>query len=125
MGLECTPGAARRGMLLEMARPLQMARPGLGTCTATAQRTCVPCHPPPQESGDALLQRLRAGQAPAAAAAAPAVQELSPAEAAKDEGNKAFKRGDWQAAVAHYSRWGRGGGCRLGSGDPAGASQAR
>lgn len=61
-----------------------------------------------QESGEALLDRLRgskaAGGAPAAAAAATAVRELSPAEAAKDEGNKAFKRGDWQGAADHYSR---------------------
>ncbi|KAL4423794.1 hypothetical protein ABPG75_001095 [Micractinium tetrahymenae] len=52
-----------------------------------------------QETGDALLERLRASKA-----AAPAVRELSPAEVAKDEGNKAFKQGDWQEAAAHYSR---------------------
>lgn len=61
----------------------------------------------PQESGEALLDRIRAGKAAGGAppaAAAPAVRELCPAEAAKDEGNKAFKRGDWQEAAAHYSR---------------------
>ncbi|KAL4446282.1 hypothetical protein ABPG77_003089 [Micractinium sp. CCAP 211/92] len=60
-----------------------------------------------QESGEALLERIRAGKAAGGAppaAAAPAVRELSPAEAAKDEGNKAFKRGDWQEAATHYSR---------------------
>ncbi len=53
------------------------------------------------------MDRIRAGRAAGGAppaAAAPAVRELSPAEAAKDEGNKAFKRGDWQEAAAHYSR---------------------
>ena len=34
----------------------------------------------------------------------PQVVELSPAEAAKDDGNVAFKRGDWEAAVEHYTQ---------------------
>ena len=62
----------------------------------------------PQDSGEALLDRMRASRAQGgapAAAAAPRVQELTPAEAAKDGGNRAFKRGEWQEAVAHYSRW--------------------
>jgi hypothetical protein len=33
------------------------------------------------------------------------LRELTPAEAAKDDGNKAFKRGDWREAAEHYSRW--------------------
>ncbi|PRW61388.1 SUMO-activating enzyme subunit 2 [Chlorella sorokiniana] len=59
-----------------------------------------------QESGSALMDRLRAGGAPAAPAPAakPVVRELTPAEAAKEEGNAAFKLGDMQAAVDHYSR---------------------
>lgn len=56
-----------------------------------------------QESGSALLDQLRPRGAPAAAAK-PTVRELTPAEAAKKEGNAAFKRGEWQAAVEHYSR---------------------
>lgn len=60
------------------------------------------------ESGEELLARLRSerggGGSAAAAGAAAQVRELSPAEAAKDEGNKAFKRGEWAAAVDHYSR---------------------
>ena len=44
-------------------------------------------------------------RAMAAAPAAPAVRELTPAESSKDEGNAAFRRGDWAAAVEHYSRY--------------------
>lgn len=75
-----------------------------------------PTHNPrtAQESGEALLQRMRseraAAAAPAAPAAAPApapqLRELTPAEGEKEEGNKAFKRGDWRAAAEHYTRCG-------------------
>lgn len=67
-----------------------------------------------QESGEALLERMRAGRDAAAAAGAAAgaaaaakqaaVRELTPAEAAKDEGNNAFKRGDWRGAMEQYTR---------------------
>lgn len=58
-----------------------------------------------QETGEALLDRLRGSKASnGGTPSAPAVRELSPAEAAKDEGNKAFARGDWLAAAAQYSR---------------------
>jgi hypothetical protein len=62
------------------------------------------------ESGEELLARLRSerggggGGVAAGGAGGGQVRELTPAEAAKDEGNKAFKRGDWAAAVEHYSR---------------------
>lgn len=65
----------------------------------------VPGRLRPQETGEALLDRLRGGKADGSAPSAPAVRELRPAEAAKDEGNKAFARGDWLAAAAQYSRW--------------------
>jgi tetratricopeptide (TPR) repeat protein len=46
-----------------------------------------------------------AGAAPAPAPApAPRVVELSPGEAAKEEGNEAFRRGAWEAAAAAYAR---------------------
>ncbi|EFN56519.1 hypothetical protein CHLNCDRAFT_51491 [Chlorella variabilis] len=67
-----------------------------------------------RESGEALLERMRAGRDAAAAAGAAAgaaaaakqaaVRELTPAEAAKDEGNNAFKRGDWRGAMEQYTR---------------------
>lgn len=72
-----------------------------------------------QESGSALLDQLQPRGAPAAAAK-PTVRELTPAEAAKEEGNAAFKRGEWQAAVEHYSRWVQGGGLVERDGMPCG-----
>ncbi len=72
-----------------------------------------------QESGEALLERIRGERDTAAASAVGAMaaaggggagasgelRELTPAEAAKDDGNKAFKRGDWREAAEHYTRW--------------------
>ena len=49
-------------------------------------------------SAGGLISRMRATEA------ASKVRELSPAEAFKEDGNAAFKRGDWQAAVAAYSK---------------------
>jgi tetratricopeptide (TPR) repeat protein len=46
----------------------------------------------------------RGGGAGAAAPPAPRVVELSPGEAAKEEGNEAFRRGAWEAAAAAYAR---------------------
>jgi hypothetical protein len=57
--------------------------------------------PPPlvqDASGAELIERMRATQA------ASKVRELSPAEAFKEDGNTAFKRGNWEAAVAAYTK---------------------
>lgn len=54
-------------------------------------------------SGAALVERMRRTEE-AAAATRGRVRELTPAEAAKEEGNEAFKRGDWQQAVECYTR---------------------
>eukprot|EP00887_Chlorella_sp_A99_P000002 scaffold16.g2.t1 len=50
-----------------------------------------------QDSGEALVERMRATQT-----ARTSVKELTPAEAAKDRGNAAFKAGDWAAAADSY-----------------------
>jgi hypothetical protein len=52
------------------------------------------------ESGDQVLRRMQEE----AAAERAQIRELTPAEAAKEEGNAAFKKGDWAAAVAGYTR---------------------
>ncbi|GAB4815123.1 hypothetical protein N2152v2_002169 [Parachlorella kessleri] len=49
-------------------------------------------------SAAGLVSRMRATEA------ASKVRELSPAEAFKEDGNAAFKRGDWPAAIAAYSK---------------------
>jgi tetratricopeptide (TPR) repeat protein len=51
-----------------------------------------------QESDTGLLERMRA------TTEASTVQELPPSEAAKGDGNAAFKRRDWATAVEHYSK---------------------
>lgn len=58
------------------------------------------------EVAEVALQRLQARRTPAGGALPPPprMQELSPAEAAKEEGNSAFRKGDWRGAVDAYTR---------------------
>jgi RNA polymerase II-associated protein 3 len=51
--------------------------------------------------GEELMARLRAAEV---AAKGPAVRELTPAEAAKEEGNAAFRCGKWVAAAELYAQ---------------------
>lgn len=55
-----------------------------------------------RDSAESVLRRMQDGGGKKEATAT--VRELSPAEAAKEEGNAAFKRGDWANAVGHYTQ---------------------
>eukprot|EP00798_Chlamydomonas_sp_ICE-L_P025326 gene25322-10981_t len=51
-----------------------------------------------------FLDRMRKGTAAEIVAPKVVVKELTPAEAEKDAGNAAFKKGDWNLAVEKYSK---------------------
>ena len=108
-------GAGRRraggGGRQAQQQQLQLQQGGLHSLlsqrspAALLRAVCPPGRPRAQGGGNSELERrMRAMAAAPAAPAAPAVRELTPAESAKDEGNAAFRRGDWAAAVEHYSR---------------------
>ncbi|KAK2080672.1 hypothetical protein QBZ16_000526 [Prototheca wickerhamii] len=54
-------------------------------------------------SAEALFRQLQAGQGTTSSSAGSAAPAKSPAETLKDEGNQAFKRGDFEKAVELYS----------------------
>lgn len=53
------------------------------------------------ESSAEVMRRI---QADSAAASKAQIRELTPAEAAKEHGNVAFKKGKWKEAVHHYTK---------------------
>ena len=55
-----------------------------------------------RESAETVMKRMQSGGGGSKKKTAQ-VRELTPAEAAKEEGNVVFKRGDWEAAARHYS----------------------
>jgi RNA polymerase II-associated protein 3 len=56
------------------------------------------------ESSESVLRRMDVRIRNSGGHHVARVRELSPAEAAKEEGNAAFQHGDWEQAIRHYDR---------------------